>query len=501
MKQNEPDLSTFFQKAKAEHIVFDQSQLRNVVEKSSTAGSQHLLTKTRRIRMITLSSAIVGCAITALYLLAPSAEHNQLSQPQQATIEQPTSGSGPNTTSLTRNAQSSGSTLVANVLQPSENTAANNNSANATANTDSRLNIAGTEYIHLNIDELHALGLDVDASGNLIQYWKTTGGSAYKVTVLRTGGTSTAALNNLNEIPSWFPTKDVISPSLISDAAGAVRLHTTLEGNRSAEIQQSSIQQQVVPVMTDPRMPPIDTKQLVPHAQNNSSEPEVTVFIYPDDTTWTEAKSRAALANSAYSKTKLRFIHLTREDVQRMKEQTKTANQEFSTRINKHQLVGVAIPSHGGQGASFVAWYDLSSALLQRLPARYATALASSMQSVSGQSASVATSDADNGPIRGCRLLENCRTASGSIVESEIYPNPAQSDINIRFDLRESRDISFSLHYLDGRQLTTLNQHVPFSAGKHQYSLALRNVENGVYLLAMSTNQGERTVHRLLVQR
>lgn len=96
--------------------------------------------------------------------------------------------------------------------------------------------------------------------------------------------------------------------------------------------------------------------------------------------------------------------------------------------------------------------------------------------------------------------LDMCRFSSGVIRTFSIAPNPATTgSSNCHFTLREDSECSLALYTSAGALVKTIIPSTTFSAGRHEYRLALEGVKSGVYLVSLITSQGDQSVQRLIV--
>ncbi len=97
--------------------------------------------------------------------------------------------------------------------------------------------------------------------------------------------------------------------------------------------------------------------------------------------------------------------------------------------------------------------------------------------------------------------VQENRQAEGAVISTSLYPNPAtDGGATISYDLREPRTLSAELVDLAGNRIATLFNGVHRTAGKGQTAFTFGNVPPGMYLVVLTTERGERTVQRMVVQ-
>ncbi len=140
---------------------------------------------------------------------------------------------------------------------------------------------------------------------------------------------------------------------------------------------------------------------------------------------------------------------------------------------------------------------------MQALPDRYRAALEKELDLI----ASVEEGNLPPGEI--CRqmagenvLMDFCRTGSGAVSYTRVWPNPAREDLTVHYVLTAPRRVAITLHDLSGRFLTEIAGYRQQPAGAHQEKFALDReaVESGTYLVTIRTDQGEQGVQRIVVE-
>ena len=78
------------------------------------------------------------------------------------------------------------------------------------------------------------------------------------------------------------------------------------------------------------------------------------------------------------------------------------------------------------------------------------------------------------------------------------YPNPAHDKLNVQFNRDQAGSYSLQLMDLTGRMM--LNQANAAQQGNNLVELDLGNYAKGVYMLALTTGDGNRQVLRIVVE-
>jgi len=90
----------------------------------------------------------------------------------------------------------------------------------------------------------------------------------------------------------------------------------------------------------------------------------------------------------------------------------------------------------------------------------------------------------------------------GSVMsKSLLYPNPAKTTTTVRFTLSEPRILAFSIHDLLGKRVMEGGNLAANSAGSFEKELNLNELPSGVYLLVITTDKGEQSMQRLVIEK
>lgn len=86
------------------------------------------------------------------------------------------------------------------------------------------------------------------------------------------------------------------------------------------------------------------------------------------------------------------------------------------------------------------------------------------------------------------------------ISNATIFPNPAKNETHVRYSLGEARSISFTIHNILGARIADLGEAVNQSAGLHEQNISVGNIPSGIYLLVITTDKGEQTMQRIVIE-
>ena len=183
----------------------------------------------------------------------------------------------------------------------------------------------------------------------------------------------------------------------------------------------------------------------------------------------------------------------------------------FSRLTSLNRLVPVRVLLKSGEyleeagterGAEVLLWYVPTSGFINDLPERYREPLRRELDVIASVEAEGLPSHEVCNRVAGETILGLCRSSSGAIRQTSVWPNPIQSDgeFTLNYELDADREVSLTLHDLSGRFIQEIRGAEKRKEGKQSESARLNNVSSGTYLVAIRTEKGETAVQRIVVQ-
>lgn len=171
--------------------------------------------------------------------------------------------------------------------------------------------------------------------------------------------------------------------------------------------------------------------------------------------------------------------------------------------IRKNKLLTLPVKNWGGY---VVLWYRNTPEVIAALPDRYRIPLERELAAAQKYSSLCEIPNREEREelervIAGKPFLETWRSCAGALTAKSIAPNPAQNEATVRFSLSVPRSVSAALHDIRGQHLETLHTAQNFGTGEHTLSVNLTKHIAGMYLLVLTTQQGEQTVQRVMIEK
>ncbi len=162
-------------------------------------------------------------------------------------------------------------------------------------------------------------------------------------------------------------------------------------------------------------------------------------------------------------------------------------------RLNKMLAIAIKL-DNSSKEPDFILWYDISQELIEALPLKYREKLGTELLAISEGDFCSGKSLA--GEENFCDVWRAC---NGGLKEMSIFPVPIQNDFTVEYTLTDDRVLDFQIHDLYGKQILTLKTGLKRTKGLQSEKFNI-DLPSGMYLLSISSNQGEHTVQRLVVK-
>jgi|GEM_PF-3939502 len=94
--------------------------------------------------------------------------------------------------------------------------------------------------------------------------------------------------------------------------------------------------------------------------------------------------------------------------------------------------------------------------------------------------------------------LDVLRGSAGGVLNTTVLPNPAGERAEVGYSLSGPRVVTLALHDIMGRRLRELKAPVSNKAGDHHAEVDFSGLDDGIYLLVISTDRGEQAVQRVI---
>ena len=94
--------------------------------------------------------------------------------------------------------------------------------------------------------------------------------------------------------------------------------------------------------------------------------------------------------------------------------------------------------------------------------------------------------------------------ASKQVVSNAtVYPNPVRSTMgktNVQYTLSQPRTVAFSIHDILGKKVVDCGSLAERPAGTYNFELNVANVPAGIYLVVITTDKGEQSIQRIVIE-
>lgn len=86
---------------------------------------------------------------------------------------------------------------------------------------------------------------------------------------------------------------------------------------------------------------------------------------------------------------------------------------------------------------------------------------------------------------------------------ASVYPNPVRSTVgktNVHYTLSEPRTVAFSIHDILGKKVVDCGSLAERPRGTYNFELNAANVPAGIYLVVITTDKGEQSIQRIVIE-
>ncbi|MBL7997410.1 MAG: T9SS type A sorting domain-containing protein [Candidatus Kapabacteria bacterium] len=346
------------------------------------------------------------------------------------------------------------------------------------------VNIEGVAVIELSREELHVLNLDIKEECALRSYVKRADG-VIEVRIHSPFAKSIDVRESEQDM-GWVLADRIPQTVMLTTSRGRVITYTPDDNDPSLS----------AAYWKDNTMYPTPESKFY----NDKPYNEVhQILIQPGDEEPTVEQMNRRIEENIRNGVALIFIKVTKEQDKQMHDHHVGYLRSLSGKIRGGRLVAVGAAVSSTCSERVLAWYELDSALIAHLPQRYRRAL-SNEAGIEYTEDETAAHD-DSRVQSGCRYLDACRTFAGVISSSSIYPNPATTLASLDVHIRQSRVCTVTLHYLNGIHAATLHQQLRLDAGKQSIPIKVSDIPDGIYIISLITDAGERILQKVVVGR
>lgn len=144
-------------------------------------------------------------------------------------------------------------------------------------------------------------------------------------------------------------------------------------------------------------------------------------------------------------------------------------------------------------------WFLVNREFAKLLPERYSLPIMKELDIIDELEEGKITSEGACEALRGEKSYLNlCQLSSGNIRNFTVSPNPiVNNKLNIGYELSQKSTVSIDLYDLQGQFIKNVLPAAEFETGLIRQT-AVIDIENGIYILAASSNLGERVTLKII---
>lgn len=101
--------------------------------------------------------------------------------------------------------------------------------------------------------------------------------------------------------------------------------------------------------------------------------------------------------------------------------------------------------------------------------------------------------------VQECQSLLSANDIDNGKAQLKLFPNPAQDEAHLNFNLENNTEVSISLFNQLGQQVKTFNQGI-LNSGEQTLTLDLASISAGVYSLVLFENANKTATRKLVIK-
>ncbi|MFH1052181.1 MAG: T9SS type A sorting domain-containing protein [bacterium] len=186
-------------------------------------------------------------------------------------------------------------------------------------------------------------------------------------------------------------------------------------------------------------------------------------------------------------------------------------NPDFSKSKEWLSIASVLIPVHvnlgnkneidGNKFSDIMFWFFPNEEFLNKLPKNYADRIRTELGIILDvQSGKTTFEEACKG-FKDESLFNICQLKSGALSNLKVFPNPSKGkEININFLLTEKRNVTISIHDLQGNLVQTISPQGQYNTGEVKVKTSGRELSQGLYQIVIYSDKDEMLTTKLIVE-
>ena len=169
----------------------------------------------------------------------------------------------------------------------------------------------------------------------------------------------------------------------------------------------------------------------------------------------------------------------------------------------KFTLKGEINDTHIPIVSDYYLWFYIDKNFAMKLPERYRTPILRELEIMEQ------IKRGELPPEMACEALKGeksylgiCTANNPEIKNLQVYPNPVtEKTIHVKFSLDKKTNLTIALYKPNGEFVDNLNEaNREYNADNYWITFQKPNLENGVYMLSISDDNGNRAIRKIIVQ-
>jgi len=168
--------------------------------------------------------------------------------------------------------------------------------------------------------------------------------------------------------------------------------------------------------------------------------------------------------------------------------------EKFDNRVMVNNLIAIKVAFKNDiSGNGLIFWFEPTQKFIDALPDRYRAALCNEFLLL--EKNEIVCGAIPNDEKTYLDIWKSCH---GAIENLRVFPNPVQTQLQIEFQLKERRSVTFCIFDLAGNKCTELSKNISLGNGTQTFSFDVDKLNKGLYFFTVASEVGENAVQRFV---
>ena len=152
--------------------------------------------------------------------------------------------------------------------------------------------------------------------------------------------------------------------------------------------------------------------------------------------------------------------------------------------------------------ADIKIWFYINTEFANLLPDRYKIPLLNELEVITSIENGSMTLEQGCNSLKGESFFDICSVGSHNFCQFDCFPNPlTDNTVNVRLRSNKKLDVSIKIHNYKGICVKQYNEKFTIQEGYNAFTLDGINLDNGIYLLNITSDEGDNVIQKIIVNK